>query len=247
MDTPKTEPKHIACARCRDRKVKCDGAKPSCRRCVKNRASCQYVRSSKKQQQGKGEWTQHLRTFSFQPDKASSSPRPTSQSQSPPQPYISHPSHRSCFQSSSTASYPRTPSPYYLDSDHSVLVPFPTPNWTGDTYTPSLDPSSDSLDPSSLPLNPSLSFCAPGYAPDFGSPSTQTLMPLGTQPMRSYTPMSSQASEGTSASFDGVMDTPYAYSNTNYFTPPPNTTDWEPHNFTSTTYSTQNVYPPSTA
>ncbi|KAF2657512.1 hypothetical protein K491DRAFT_677172 [Lophiostoma macrostomum CBS 122681] len=57
--------KHIACTRCRERKVKCDGLKPSCRRCQRNGHACAYLRGKK--QRPKNEWLQHLRTFSAQP------------------------------------------------------------------------------------------------------------------------------------------------------------------------------------
>lgn len=59
------ESRHIACARCRDRKVKCDGGKPGCKRCNRNGTLCQYVRSRK--ENARSEWIQHLRTFSSQP------------------------------------------------------------------------------------------------------------------------------------------------------------------------------------
>lgn len=57
--------KHMACARCRDRKVKCDGGRPGCRRCVRSRTPCLYVRGCKPNT--RGEWLQHTRTFSSQP------------------------------------------------------------------------------------------------------------------------------------------------------------------------------------
>ncbi|KAF2264592.1 hypothetical protein CC78DRAFT_231640 [Lojkania enalia] len=62
------ETKHIACSRCRERKVRCDGDKPNCRRCVRHGQSCKYVRGRK--QQVKNEWVQHLTTFSAQPGRA---------------------------------------------------------------------------------------------------------------------------------------------------------------------------------
>lgn len=65
MVSPTPQTKHIACARCRDRKVKCDGGKPGCKRCHRNGAPCQYIRGRK--QQTRSEWLQHLRTFSSQP------------------------------------------------------------------------------------------------------------------------------------------------------------------------------------
>lgn len=66
MATPIHEPKHVACARCRDRKVKCDGGRPSCKRCSRNGTTpCRYVRGRK--QNTRIEWLQHLRTFSSQP------------------------------------------------------------------------------------------------------------------------------------------------------------------------------------
>lgn len=58
------EVKHIACSRCRVRKVKCDGGKPACRRCQRLGHECQYIQGKK--QQGKGEWLQHLGMFSAQ-------------------------------------------------------------------------------------------------------------------------------------------------------------------------------------
>jgi len=59
--------KHIACSRCRDRKVKCDGQKPGCRRCQRLGHPCQYIQGKKSH--GKGEWVQHLTTFSSQPSR----------------------------------------------------------------------------------------------------------------------------------------------------------------------------------
>lgn len=61
------EVKHVACARCRERKVKCDGGKPTCRRCQRLGHECQYVQGKK--QQEKSEWVQHLTTFNSQPGR----------------------------------------------------------------------------------------------------------------------------------------------------------------------------------
>ena len=61
------EVKHIACSRCRERKVKCDGGKPACRRCQRLGHECRYIQGKK--QQGKGEWVHHLGMFSAQPGK----------------------------------------------------------------------------------------------------------------------------------------------------------------------------------
>jgi hypothetical protein len=61
------EVKHVACSRCRERKVKCDGGKPACRRCQRLGHECQYIQ--RKKQRGKGEWVQHLGMFNAQPGK----------------------------------------------------------------------------------------------------------------------------------------------------------------------------------
>lgn len=39
--------RHLACNLCRDRKVKCDGAKPECEKCVKAGETCSYSTTSK--------------------------------------------------------------------------------------------------------------------------------------------------------------------------------------------------------
>lgn len=65
MISPTKEHKHVACSRCRERKIKCDGVKPTCRRCHKNGQPCSYI--SHRRIQGKNEWIRHLRTFSAQP------------------------------------------------------------------------------------------------------------------------------------------------------------------------------------
>ncbi|CAI6251560.1 unnamed protein product [Periconia digitata] len=64
----KREPRHIACARCRERKVKCDGATLGCGRCKNSGACCQYVRSNKRGR-NKMEWKRHTRTINFHVDK----------------------------------------------------------------------------------------------------------------------------------------------------------------------------------
>ena len=35
--------RHVACCACRERKIRCDGAQPSCQRCTKHKAKCIYT------------------------------------------------------------------------------------------------------------------------------------------------------------------------------------------------------------
>ncbi|KAF1951450.1 hypothetical protein CC80DRAFT_207137 [Byssothecium circinans] len=223
----KTEFKHIACARCRERKVKCDGGRPSCRRCVQNQASCQYVKSRK--QQGKKKNTPTRRV--------SSQLRSTAASASSPQALRSTPSYRSCFQESSS---PRTPSPYYHDDNTSTGTSFTpesarTPSWSAEPFpSTSLDSSGVALlDPFSIPLDPSISFCGTSYTPDYLSSSNQSLIPLVMDTSRSYKPIP-QASEARNTSFEGVIDAPYPYTETTYVTRLSTATNWDQSIYSST-------------
>jgi hypothetical protein len=65
MNASPKENKHVACSRCRERKVKCDGGKPTCKRCQRHGQTCQYM--SGRKPQAKSQWTRHLRTFSATP------------------------------------------------------------------------------------------------------------------------------------------------------------------------------------
>ncbi|KAF1994618.1 hypothetical protein P154DRAFT_567250 [Amniculicola lignicola CBS 123094] len=109
MYPPPKEVKHIACSRCRERKVRCDGEKPSCRRCERHGQTCEYVQGKK--QQVKSEWVQHLRTFSAQPGKPKGTPVPRCQASSFSDPRSSCPS--SYFPNKHSSQGTRSPSPCF--------------------------------------------------------------------------------------------------------------------------------------
>lgn len=109
MESRPKEPKHVACSRCRDRKVKCDGAKPSCRRCQRNDKTCLYVSAKKTQTQL--DLNQRLGSFSVLPALPSSSP--------PVQPVMSSQQHYpDAYSSPSTSS-----------SNGSVAAPLQSPTF----------------------------------------------------------------------------------------------------------------------
>ncbi|KAF2740016.1 hypothetical protein EJ04DRAFT_263725 [Polyplosphaeria fusca] len=163
------ESKHVACARCRERKVRCDGEKPNCRRCQRHGQSCEYVRGKK--QQVKNEWVQHLRTFSVHPAKTKSQSTSTSTSRSKPSPRpIQSEEHNTTpgYLSSDAASFSsRSSSPCYMQTTAPVYANggpdgSPTLNgasrgahaWTSSTSAPALSaPEQNLLEPVSFPMS----------------------------------------------------------------------------------------------
>ncbi|ORX94257.1 hypothetical protein BCR34DRAFT_226107 [Clohesyomyces aquaticus] len=107
--------RHVACARCRERKVRCDGEKPGCRRCQRNGQSCRYLRGKK--QQSKNEWLQHLRTFAAQPGNES----PT-RSQGPGTPPAQQEPLTSNQITNCQISFPSPSTPYYSPRPNSIPI-----------------------------------------------------------------------------------------------------------------------------
>ncbi|PSN72999.1 hypothetical protein BS50DRAFT_616485 [Corynespora cassiicola Philippines] len=122
---PSQEQRHVACSRCRERKVKCDGGKPSCRRCEKSGHLCHYIRGRK--QYEKNRWVQQ-HTFSLQSDTSSDGFLHRQEAPEATQPEIVCAKHRRVISSLSTSTTSmRSPSPYpaeandVLRSDWSTL------------------------------------------------------------------------------------------------------------------------------
>ncbi|KAH7130650.1 hypothetical protein B0J11DRAFT_504411 [Dendryphion nanum] len=146
---PQKEPKHIACARCRERKVKCDGTKPSCRRCLRHGQTCQYTRGKKQQSKVLP------KTIKYTPRSSPSYPTTTQTStpSSPPmiyhQPPLSLPLYEpplTITPAPQTQLLPtsRSPSPYYS-------TPQTPPSWPSTHLSPYQYPPSSSSSSSSSP------------------------------------------------------------------------------------------------
>lgn len=221
------EPKHVACARCRDRKVKCDGAKPGCRRCLRNRTPCQYVRGRK--QQTRSEWVQHLRTFSSQPGQLQCATpctstqrvftgranvtrsRPNSQPALPQTP-------TSCRQPSygdEHVQFSSRPTSPYLFEHVSIAIDSPQGGTSVDSpfssqtaaegWNASCLPTSNCLaEPHSYIFEPSATYCGTNFTSDVLTTNSHALFPTYSSSIRSHTPVS-QASETTS-SYDGFSE-----------------------------------------
>lgn len=234
MVLPTPEMKHIACARCRDRKVKCDGRKPGCKRCQRNGTPCRYVRGKK--QQTRSEWLQHLRTFSSQPgilprhtsilppaellalgraDVTRSQNRPSSQPALPRTPPLQP------FYLDENMSYTRSPSPYLFEhtaivdeSNQSILPrgsPFDSQMKTDECRgsTPWLPTPAGygfiDMNPHSYLFQPSVSFCDTNFASDIlTTANSQMQFTLCPASTRPYTPVS-HTSEAPS-SYDGLSE-----------------------------------------
>ncbi|KAF2686533.1 hypothetical protein K458DRAFT_470317 [Lentithecium fluviatile CBS 122367] len=244
------ETKHVACARCRERKVKCDGGKPGCRRCSRNRVECQYVRGRK--QQGKSEWVQHLRTFSSQPGKTSA---PLSTTLTLPEPQARQPSlpqpSRSIYDVPSSASTPyftRSPSPYVtecagtpLSTSYSSLSSLNTSSSSYgslDESTPSplppCTPEASVLFPQMFIFDPSEAFNRSNFASDCLAPSNaQAYLSTGQNLWKAHTP-TSQASEvnGSSLGEFPVLSDP-SYGPLNFFSSGATGMDWNTTPFSS--------------
>ncbi|KAK7193762.1 N-terminal fungal transcription regulatory domain-containing protein [Paraphaeosphaeria sporulosa] len=208
MVSPMPEMKHVACARCRDRKVKCDGGKPGCKRCQRNGTPCCYVRGKK--QQTRSEWVQHLRTFSSQPgrpDVTRSLSRPSSQPALPRTPPL-----RPHYRDDNT-SYARSPSPYLFE--HTAVVdecsqsqgslPGGSPIDSQMRPWSSLSAGYGFVDPHSYLFQPSASFCSTNFTSDIlttaNSQAHFTVYPASTRP---YTPVSNTSE--TASSYDGLSE-----------------------------------------
>ncbi|KAF2447790.1 hypothetical protein P171DRAFT_441697 [Karstenula rhodostoma CBS 690.94] len=227
MVSPMPEMKHVACARCRDRKVKCDGGKPGCKRCQRNGTPCRYVRGKK--QQTRSEWVQHLRTFSSQPgrtDVTRSRSRPSSQPALPRTPLLQP------HYLDDNMSYARSPSPYLfehtaiVDERRQSILPGGSP-FISQTGTESCRSSAPLLpmsagygfmDPHSYLFQPSASFYDTNFTSDTLTTANRqaqfALYPTTTGP---YTPVS-HTSETTS-SYDGLSEMSFPYGAASYGVP----------------------------
>ncbi|KAF9740698.1 hypothetical protein PMIN03_004922 [Paraphaeosphaeria minitans] len=223
------EMKHVACARCRDRKVKCDGGKPGCKRCQRNGTPCRYVRGKK--QQTRSEWLQHLRTFSSQPgrsDVTRSLTHPPSQPALPRTPPL-QPHYRD-----DNMPYARSPSPYLFE--HTAVVdecsqsrsslpggsPFggqvSTEGCRGSAPWLSLSTGYDFVDPHAYLFLPSASFRDTNFTSDIlttaNSQAQLTVYPASTRP---YTPVSNTSE--TTSSYDGLSEMSFPYDAASYGVP----------------------------
>ncbi|KAF2255520.1 hypothetical protein BU26DRAFT_1351 [Trematosphaeria pertusa] len=211
MMPPTQETKHVACARCRDRKVKCDGGRPSCRRCQKNRARCQYIKGRK--QQAKNEWIHLLRTFSFQPGKAHVTRNPAPRSS---QPSYSQPTsicHAGCstpsrlfaegaaatLNNSSIADASNSFSSYGSTADE----------WNTACTAPTTD--TDLLNPRLFTFNSMPTLCNTNYTSELLTTNGQVPIQMGISPLRPNTPVS-QTSDATSSPYDAFQDQSYSYN-----------------------------------
>ncbi|KAF2794904.1 hypothetical protein K505DRAFT_416831 [Melanomma pulvis-pyrius CBS 109.77] len=238
------EIKHIACSRCRERKVKCDGGKPGCRRCQRLGHECQYVQGRK--HQGKSEWVQHLRMFNSQPGKAGSISSPQSQSQtstqstSPSQPNpteISNtdPATQDIRSSSPHPTYSISSSPSSPSNINSISIDVETSfnsfdnvdNWllpASPSVAPSLGMDGESLDSQLYTFNSAETWCRTNYTSEL----------ITTGPGDSL--MSGQGFNGSGFNENGVGEIfdPSSYCNPPpYFTSTTNVADWKLHHMAS--------------
>ncbi|KAF2120532.1 hypothetical protein BDV96DRAFT_594983 [Lophiotrema nucula] len=238
MNTNTKDSKHIACARCRERKVRCDGEKPSCRRCLRHGQGCQYIRGKK--QQVKNEWVQHLRTFSAQPAKKKAQPTPRSSA-----PRTLHPVMQDAtpeYLASSSPSYSsRSSSPYYENAAGSVM------HNAGLEVTDQTDVSGDTHDwvvttsTSGVPLDPNYmgpshyetsqaTFCEPeyvstGYNVEYEPNNLSQPQPHYhmSGPLRSNTPCSQSSEE---ANLEYYFDPTFPYTSASHAMSSTDVNDW---------------------
>ncbi|KAF2019007.1 hypothetical protein BU24DRAFT_447600 [Aaosphaeria arxii CBS 175.79] len=211
---PPKENKHVACARCRERKVKCDGGKPGCRRCQRNGHSCQYVRGKK--QQTPNEWVQHLRTFSAAPSNTKTHNGHASKAVVPQSSgSVDSTAGRSASSEVSNL-HSRSPSPYeqhslaYAQSDTWNAYGAPNTSWPQDGYcSTAVSNASFEDNPSNfMPMAPF--YADPGYQSGYLMPENDNSFL-----MRSSTP-TSQASEAIST--EECVDPAYIpYPPTSYY------------------------------
>ncbi|KAF1968656.1 hypothetical protein BU23DRAFT_260309 [Bimuria novae-zelandiae CBS 107.79] len=210
------EHKHVACARCRDRKVKCDGNKPGCKRCARNGTPCQYLARGRKQQT-RMEWVQHLRTFSSQPartDMKGSVGYPSSQPPVPRTPDARLQPLDSTLSPSNLNFYARSPSPFLLEHTpiETEAMPNVLPETPSNSFSSAVSAESWSASPAWTPstepqrfaFEPSASFFDTNFTSELLTTGGKGYFPVWPAVTRPHTPVS-LASDST-GSWDGFAE-----------------------------------------